>query len=72
VRSDRRFYQQSSWFGPSGLDPRPLGSGGFEGHGLQHLLVHISELLNVEAALAGGVLAELRQQSSYPLDPFKQ
>src|SRR5258708_418546 len=29
---------------------------------LQHLLVHIRQLLDVETALAGGVLAEFRQQ----------
>src|SRR5271157_3686514 len=39
--------------------PCSRGSNGFGGHSLQHLLVHISELLDVNAALASGVLAEL-------------
>src|ERR1700693_1846271 len=42
--------------------PRSHRSDSFEDHRLQHLLVHISELLDVEAALAGRVLAELREQ----------
>ena len=34
----------------------------FGGHGLQHFLVHISEFLDVDTALASGVLAEFWQQ----------
>src|SRR5215469_4365450 len=38
------------------------GSEGFSDHGFQHSLIYISELLDIEAALAGGVLAELGQE----------
>ena len=38
------------------------GCDGFYDQGLQHLSIHIGELLDVEAAPAGGVLAELSQQ----------
>ena len=37
------------------------GSDSLGGQGLQNFLIHISELLDVYAALAGGVLAEFRQ-----------
>src|SRR5258708_37504988 len=42
--------------------PGSYGGDGFRDQGLQHLLVHISELLDVETAPAGRVLAELCQQ----------
>jgi hypothetical protein len=35
---------------------------GFGGHCLQHFLVHISQLFDVDAAFASGVLAEFWQQ----------
>src|SRR5271157_1121759 len=38
---------------------RALGGDGFHDLRLQHLLVHVGELLDVEAALAGAVLAEV-------------
>ncbi len=44
------------------LVPRSHGGDRLDGQGLQHLLVHISELLYVEAAFAGRVLAELCEQ----------
>ena len=42
--------------------PRSLGGNGFDDHVLQHFLVHIGQFLDVEAALAGRVLAELGEQ----------
>src|SRR5437764_2847811 len=42
--------------------PRPPGGDGFANHRLQHFLVHVGELLDVKAALASGVLAELGKQ----------
>ena len=39
------------------------GCNGLDCHRLQHLLVHISELLDIEAAFAGRVLAELWEES---------
>jgi hypothetical protein len=47
---------RARWVG--GL-PSSSGGDGFEDQRLQHLLVYISELLDIEAALAGRVLAEL-------------
>ena len=44
------------------LVPRSHGGDRLDGQGLQHLLVLISELLYVEAAFAGRVLAELCEQ----------
>ena len=44
------------------LVPRSHGGNGLDDQGLQDLLVHISELSNIEAALAGRVLAELCEQ----------
>ena len=40
----------------------PAGGQGLLDHGFQHLLIYIRELLDVEAAFASGVLAELSQQ----------
>src|SRR6266436_1255498 len=42
--------------------PRSYGGNGFDDQCFQYFLVHISELLDVEAALAGSVLAELCEQ----------
>src|SRR5664279_1834467 len=42
--------------------PRSSGGDGFDDQSLQHFLVYISELLDVEAAFAGRVLAELCEQ----------
>jgi len=53
------------------LVPRSHG-GRLDGQGLQHLLVHISELLYVEAAFAGRVLAELCSSASELLNNSSQ
>jgi hypothetical protein len=42
--------------------PRPYFGDGLDDECLQHRLVHISQFLDVEAALADGVLAELGEQ----------
>src|SRR5271154_3083963 len=42
--------------------PRARGSNRLYDHGLQYFMVHVGEFLDVEAALASGVLAELGQQ----------
>src|SRR5260221_1477358 len=42
--------------------PRSYGGNGFDDQCFQNFLVNICELLDVEAALAGGVLAELCDQ----------
>jgi hypothetical protein len=42
--------------------PRPYFGDGLDDQRLQHRLVHISEFLDVEAALANGVPAELGEQ----------
>ena len=41
--------------------PSSAGSERFLDHGFQHLLIYISKLLDIEAAFAGTVLAELGQ-----------
>jgi|SRR5215472_2728917 len=41
--------------------PSSAGSERFSDHGFQHLLIYISKLLDIEAAFAGTVLAELGQ-----------
>jgi hypothetical protein len=50
--------------------PRPPGDG-FNGHGFQHFLVHISQLFDVDAALASGVFAEFGSIASESPSPYK-
>src|SRR5258708_36509752 len=42
--------------------PRSFGGEGFDHQRLQDLLIHIGELFDVKAALAGGLLAEPAEQ----------
>src|SRR6516225_6008122 len=45
-----------------GWAPRSLCGQGFDRQGLQHVLVHIRELLDVEATLSGRIFAECFEQ----------
>ena len=63
--------QQAKSFGLASLAqmPRSRDGDGFDDQRLQHFLVHIGEIRDVEATLTGGVLAKIIEQRLRVAEP---